>query len=518
MGVSEHWFDKSDLKQLRRAYEKDWETPIPTQQVSNGEYMPVPQTKQQKEVEARIKDKADKMAKKLGVSRRDFLKTASGMAASFLAMNEVYGHTFNVDPLEAVEPERAEARLAAMKGQFILDDQTHHVADDYSWEGLLFLRDFAAGNNPSKKPMNPAVVGKTPHLSDYSFESYVKDIFLDSETTISILSSFTSDDPDKTPLTNAEMVATRDAVNKLAGTRRMYAHGLAWPSYPGNLEQMQYSADTLKIDSWKSYTVGDPLGPSKYPWRLDDEKVTYPCYQLAVKTGILNWCCHKGLMPADYKTFKNWEYADLRDMGKACQDWPQINFIIYHAAMRPGFDYDEAQKLMETKNEIPWIDDMAGIRGKFNVDNAYAEIGSTFATTIITHPRYCQAIMGKLIAGAGYDHVVWGTDSIFYGSPQWQIEAMRRMTIPDDIAKKVGLSKGDQADFNATDRVGKIKSAIMGYNSARLYGTQLNADGKPVADYANDGIAKIKAEYEKNGVNRDNMYYGWIRKERSRLA
>jgi hypothetical protein len=51
-----------------------------------------------------------------------------------------------------------------------------------------------------------------------------------------------------------------------------------------------------KPDSWKSYTIGDPLAPSKFPWRLDDEQVMYPFYEKVVKAGITTICIHKGLL------------------------------------------------------------------------------------------------------------------------------------------------------------------------------------------------------------------------------
>ena len=48
-------------------------SPVPTRMISNGEYMPVPQTEKQKRVEARIEELADAASKKLGISRRQFL-------------------------------------------------------------------------------------------------------------------------------------------------------------------------------------------------------------------------------------------------------------------------------------------------------------------------------------------------------------------------------------------------------------------------------------------------------------
>jgi len=71
--------------------------PIPTQSVSSDEFMPAPQTQKQSRVEARIKELGDALGRKQGLSRRQFLATASGMAAAFVAMNEVYGRLFDAN-------------------------------------------------------------------------------------------------------------------------------------------------------------------------------------------------------------------------------------------------------------------------------------------------------------------------------------------------------------------------------------------------------------------------------------
>ena len=47
--------------------------------------------------------------------------------------------------------------------------------------------------------------------------------------------------------------------------------------------------------------------------------------------------------------------------------------------------------------------------------------------------------MGILIKGLGADRVVWGTDALWTGSPQWQIEGLRRLEIPEDMQKKYGF-------------------------------------------------------------------------------
>src|SRR6267378_2613396 len=93
-------------------------SPVPTRMISNGEYMPVPQTDQQRRVEARVAELAETASKKLGVSRRQFLAGSGGMAAALLAMNEVYGKFFSVSEAELYEG-TAFAELAPPKDLFV---------------------------------------------------------------------------------------------------------------------------------------------------------------------------------------------------------------------------------------------------------------------------------------------------------------------------------------------------------------------------------------------------------------
>src|SRR5688500_11834881 len=79
-------------------------SPVPTRMISNGEYMPAPQTDRQKRVEARVQELADEASRKLGISRRRFLAGSGGMAAALLAMNEVFGRFFDVSAAELYEP------------------------------------------------------------------------------------------------------------------------------------------------------------------------------------------------------------------------------------------------------------------------------------------------------------------------------------------------------------------------------------------------------------------------------
>ena len=126
------WLSEREQRLVAGAETASAATPIPTQIVSNGEYLPPPQSETQKRVERRILELADVNGKRLGLSRRQFMQTSCGMAAAFLAMNEVYAtNVFQVGAAEAHEPELMRARAQSLAGQFIFDVQTHFVRDDF---------------------------------------------------------------------------------------------------------------------------------------------------------------------------------------------------------------------------------------------------------------------------------------------------------------------------------------------------------------------------------------------------
>ncbi|MBI5556504.1 MAG: amidohydrolase family protein [Deltaproteobacteria bacterium] len=436
--------------------------PLPTRVLSNGEFRPLAQTHQQKLTEKTLESLAVRFGRKLGWSRRRFLGSTCGMAAAFLAMNSVYGGIFDVLPAEASEPEAAEAIRKSLDQQFIFDVQLHYVRDQYAWQGLAGLRRYA-------RNWNKDLGAENSDLEKIKFDNFIDEVFLQSQTKIGLLSGAPSDDPQKWFLTNDEIAKTRSVINGIAGSRRLLAHAIFTPGQPGWLEEIDRAIETLHPDSWKGYTIGDPLGPSRYPWRLDDEQLVYPAYEKMVKAGIRNVCIHKGLLPDDYQTsFPDlWRYATVDDVGKAARDWPRLNFIIYHAALRPLQDFaPEYLSSFEANGYIPWVSELAAIPAKFKVDNVYAELGTAFASSAVTYPRHCAVLLSTLIKGLGVDKVLWGTDSVWYGSPQWQIEAFRRIEIPADLQEKFALPPLGKAD-------GLVKSAIFGLNSARLYDVAL---------------------------------------------
>jgi hypothetical protein len=492
-----HWLSEDELRQTAPAESAAFRGPIPTQVVSNGEYMPSPQTDEQRRVEQVLGELAEAGARRLRMDRRRFLKTSCGMAAAFVAMNRVYGELFSVGVAEAAEPAAAAERLAALAKQLVIDVQLHFVRDDFAWDGLLMLGEYA-------KRWNPVLEREGVTLRRYKFENFVKEVFLDSETRIGLISGAPSDDPAHAVIGSAELASARDTLNAVAGSRRMLSHSILRPGQSGWLDEIDRALVEWRPDSWKGYTVGDPLAPSEFPWRMDDEKVTYPGYAKIAKSDKRIVCVHKGLLPADYETStKHWRYAMVDDVGKAAKDWPQLTFVIYHSGLKPFLTPpDESLAQFEKTGRMDWVTDLAEVPAKYGVSNVYAELGTSFASSAVTHPRHCAALLGTLIRGMGADHVLWGTDSVWYGSPQWQIEAFRRIEIPEDMRKKHGFSALGAAD-------GATKSAILAKNAAKLYGIDL----AKVADTSErDSLAVAKREYEAAGPDRSNLAYGFIRR------
>ncbi|MGZ5145927.1 MAG: hypothetical protein ACXWCP_20485 [Burkholderiales bacterium] len=165
-----------------------------------------------------------------------------------------------------------------------------------------------------------------------------------------------------------------------------------------------------------------------------------------------------------------------------------LGFPLYGGAYKVGMEQ------FDKTGRIEWVTDLAEIPEKFGVKNVYGDLGQQ---STVAEPRLCAAMMGQLVKGLGADHVVWGTDAVWTGAPQWQIEALRRLEIPEDMRKKHGFATLGPAD-------GRVKHAIFGENSARLYKYDRRVELKT------DAIALAKAAYEREGPGRTNLRYGYV--------
>jgi hypothetical protein len=272
------------------------EAPLPTRLVSNEEFPPLPQTPEQAQVEHRLLADAARLAPRLGFTRRDFLRTGTGMAAALLAMNAVYGRFFDVLPVEAAEAAAFQERAGAP--YFIFDVQLHYVGSAYDPAGDAGRRGGVPkgallGLRGSSKRLNPKLAGDTGTFADLSWSNMVKEVFLDSETAIGLISTPPGPYPQEAVVPPKEMTHIRDEINRVTQSRRMLAHGLITPQLgQADLDFMDQQAQTLKVDAWKGYTGAAPQGFG-HGWFVDDETIAYPMLERARK-GSRHQTCSSG--------------------------------------------------------------------------------------------------------------------------------------------------------------------------------------------------------------------------------
>ena len=249
---------------------------------------------------------------------------------------------------------------------------------------------------------------------------------------------------------------------------------------------MERQVKELKIDAWKMYT-GAEIGEKA--WRMDDEKVAYPFWEKTKELGIKNLCVHKGLPLGAF----NEKACRPLDLEKAALDWPDLNFIVYHSGFR-GFGWlasgtgDQGGRPQEHRSAGDPLDQrhLAHPQEEPQDQEHLLRAGQHLRHPVVgLRPTTCMHMLGQMIQVAGADHILWGTDSIWNGSPQSQIERMRRLKIADDLIEK----------YKYPQLTAEIKDQILGLNAARLFG--VDAEGGAQGDQGRQADAAAR------GVSRD---------------
>lgn len=471
-------------------------TRIPTQIVSNEEFRPIPQTRQQHRVEQVAEGLIERAVTRSGVTRREFLNATSGMAVALLAMNTAFGRFFNIEEIEIFETSAFAEQQGA--SYFIFDVQTHYVGSGYdptdaeanrkgavSKHALLSLR-----RSIRESGLNPRLAGDRGTLDDLSWKNFIKEVFFDSETAIGLISTPPGPYPQEAVVPPNEMAHIRDEVNRLAGSQRMLAHGLVTPQLGvADLDFMAMQAETLKVDAWKCYTGSCPKGFDR-GWRMDDERIAYPMLEQARKLGIKRICVHKGLPLGPVP-----DYNHPRDLIRAAKDFPDLNFLVYHSGLR---GVTSIEQIFAKTGEIPWTTEFCRMKEvEPGISNIYMELGSTFAQLVTTYPVICAHLLGRVIRAFGVDHVLWGTDSIWYGTPQWQIEAFRRFQIPEVLIQ--------EHHYQPLTR--QVKERIFGLNAATVFGIDVETIRHEVP---RDALGRLRMSYLEEGPEPSRRVYGWI--------
>ena len=448
--------------------------PIKLDTTSNGEFLPVPLSSVARHANRLAHEAATENARRLGLSRRDFLVSACGAASTLLAFNAANaaaGRTggFFELPAESALDQQLAAAGTGGKGEFIFDVQGHFVDPNRAWLASApqdaFTWSPKAACGLAQRP------GPRSHLACLGPEEFVKDVFLDSDTDMMVL-SFVPARRDAQPLTMEAADAVRRIVDRLQGTKRLLIHGRVNPNQAGDLEGMDELKARWGVSAWKTYTQWGPDGKGYF---LSDEAGTR-FIEKARATGVKVICVHKGL-PFGKESY---EHSQCSDIGVVAKRFPDVSFLVYHS----GFVTGVAERAYDPAGKRDGIDTL--IRSLVDNDvkpnaNVYAELGSTWRF-LMRNPDDAAHALGKLLRHCGENNVLWGTDSIWYGSPQDQIQAFRTFQISPALREKHGYPEITRS----------LRANIFGLNAARVY--NLKAD--EVKKYTSrDAIAHERAGY-----------------------
>ena len=397
--------------------------PIKLDSTSNGEFIPVPLSATNRAANRLAQESASAFSSKLSLTRRSFLVSACGAASTLLAFNTANaaagktGGFFELSGESALDLQLARAQLGPAKDEFVFDVQGHFI------------------DTPKGNPKGPEV--------------FIKDVFMDSDTDVMVL-SFVPSARDAEPVTIRAADAVRRIVEKLEGTHRLLLHGRVNPNQPGDLEGMDELKEKWGVSAWKTYTQYGPGGKGYF---LSDD-VGMRFIEKARALGVKNICVHKGL-PFGRQSY---EHSQCSDIGVVAKRFPDVNFLIYHS----GFVTSVRERAYDESGKRDGIDTLITSLLKNNIapgSNVYAELGSTWRF-LMRDPEQAAHALGKLVKYVGPDNVLWGTDSIWYGSPQDQIQALRTFQIFSALRAQHGYSEITR----------ELRAKIFGLSAAKVYG------------------------------------------------
>jgi hypothetical protein len=497
----------------RRGQEGDvGRLPIPAGPVSNGEFIPVAPSGGDSAVNELIRNTVNDAARRNGIDRRRFLQTAAAVAASLTAFEvagcsgpgsarssartSTPGGTFTVpSPSDTVACEQA----LGGSGEFIFDVHTHHVIPNGAWV------DNAPETVGLILGMLPSGCTDNPQLDCVDRATYLHDLFLASDTTVAMLSDVPNSGPSNAPVPFPEAVGTQQVTAELTagGASRLLVQNIIAPNVgplSACLDEMTAAAEPGHLAAFKVYTAWSPTSQG---FSLEDPAIGLPVIQHAHDLGVKVFVAHKGLPLVNFDPTFN--HPD--DVVAVSRQFPDMNFVIYHAAWDPARiegRYDATATI--------GIDSLLSALDRHNVprnDNVWVDV-ATMWRQLLTQPDQASHALGKILSRVGEKRVMWGTDAIWYGSPQPQIMAMRAFQITPQYQEAYGYPA-------LTD---DLKAGLFGLNAANLFGIDptaircglandpLTASGAEAAQLRADGA--LPSPWTPHGPTSRRQVLAWL--------
>jgi hypothetical protein len=497
--------------------------------VSNGEFVPAAPTAHDVALRRAMEDAVSSAARRSGMDRRRFLRSAGGIAASLAtyelaacsgsrarsasaasapattglvtttqpATTAAPGGSYTTPPPEDVAA--CEHALDATD-TFVFDVHTHHVMPDGPW------RHNAPATVGLVEGMLPVGCAAVDRLQCVDRAAYLHDLFLTSDTTVAMLSDVPNSGPADAPVPFAAALDSQAATAALTGggAARLLVQNVIAPNVGplgARLDDMSAAAASGNVSAFKVYTAWSPTARG---WSLLDPAIGLPVVQHAHDVGVRVLVAHKGLPLVNFDPTHN-QPDDIVGVSRL---FPDMDFVVFHAAWDPR------------RREGPFdpgatlgVDTLLAALDRHGVapdSNVWVDLGTVWRQ-VLTDPSQAAHVLGKLLHRVGPHRVLWGTDAIWYGSPQPQIAAFRAFQISVEYQDRYGYPE-------LTD---DVKRDVFGLNAARLFGVDpgatrcaltsdpLTSTQPLVTQLAADGV--LPSPWQANGPLTRRQVLSWLR-------
>ena len=522
------------LRQRKGSPEVPLKAPIQIGALSNGEVFR-PNTPESARTHRLILEKADEGARRLGIDRREFLASSMGVATSLWAINVVSGcgnseerdramGDINPDagtlrdagtqaerdaamdqlmrdaangggadstlgsmpgnradagpsdggyydvPTDPTDPDKVCKKMLKASDFFIFDIQTHHVK-----RANTLYDNFLRDQSQFTSYCNSRSIGP---VECFGREEYTRLMFLESNTTVAVLTGLPAVDDANNPITNLEIAQAKAFIDSLGeNTQRLVNHHMVLPNQMGpsgvqaQLDAMERTVQMYgKVGAWKTYPAWAPENTETSAtggWFYDDPQTGLKVVQKGLDLGVGTFCIHKGLPIPAFST----KFNDPVDIGRVAKMFPQAKFIVYHSSFGHN-GYQEGPYTMGSRQGSNALITSLLENGIGPNSNVFAELGTTWQlvstpplNAVLGGLNGAAHLLGKLLKYVGENNVVWGTDSIWYGSPQSQIDSFLAFQISPQFQQQYGYPA------LSVD----IKRKILGLNAAKAYGIDAEA-------------------------------------------
>lgn len=471
---------------------------------------------------------------------------------------------FNIPDCAMEDPEIADAALGNGGNELIIDMQSHFANTETNPTGASFLQSFVGQINRSRYPWLVRTEGCETMMSGtacFNRLEYVNQIMMGSDTTIGVLSGISyslgasGGDQDAlfAVLTNTDLI---DGVNKLEADfpRRMLSHAMVMPNDRLDVQLAMMDRLSNQYTNWKTYPPWTGTFSTGVGYWLDDPAVGGAMIQRGIDLGSPIFCIHKGFPLSSFSPV----YTDPKDVGPAALMFPNAYFVIYHSAFEHGLaagdstspavmsdvgwgpgvgqwpegpyneDYEDDMAMATANtpgsyplnrgvNSLIWSLRKAGIGPNGTstnggpTTNVYAECGGVWPNLMLGRQEEAMHYWGKLLKYIGEDRIVWGTDCLWFGSPQPVIEAFRAFEISQEFQDRYG--------YPALTKERKAK--ILGINAALLQNVRLGGTAAEIKTFCHDEYVtaqnlRQKKELDEEWGRRRDMVFAYNKAPRTR--